>query len=277
MRENHGLVVDFRSDGKARTEHEDIRVLVFQSVREALLNIVKHAEVLRAEVALNRVDPTHLQVVVSDCGVGFPPEMLDDGSSVSAGFGLVSIRERLRLLGGTLEIDSGNGEGTRLTLTVPVKPPPALTASEEEEESGEGPARTDRFRDEGDGGGRSDRIRVLLVDDHVVMRQGLSMLLGEETDIEVVGEASDGKEAVTFARELQPDVILMDFSMPGMNGVEATRIIHAERPRIRIIGLSMYAEVERAAAMRDAGAVAYLSKSGRSDALLEAIRQTRAK
>ncbi len=113
---------------------------------------------------------------------------------------------------------------------------------------------------------------MLLVDDHVVMRQGLSHLLGMEPDIEVVGEASDGRTAVEMAGRLRPDVVMMDINMPGMDGIEATRLIHAQFPDVRVIGLSMFEEGERAQAMRDAGAVNYLTKSGPSDALVAAIR-----
>jgi|WetSurMetagenome_2_1015567.scaffolds.fasta_scaffold137681_1 CheY-like chemotaxis protein len=85
-------------------------------------------------------------------------------------------------------------------------------------------------------------IRVMLVDDHAVVRQGIANLLGDESDLEVIGEAADGREAVELAAGLIPDVILMDTSMPNLNGVEATRIIHNDWPDIRIIGLSMFEE-----------------------------------
>jgi len=117
-----------------------------------------------------------------------------------------------------------------------------------------------------------EKIRVVLADDHVVMRQGLSRLLRGEPDIEVVGEASDGKSVIRQVRDLIPDVILMDINMPGMDGIEAARLIHAELPGIRIIGLSMFQEDERADAMRNAGAVGYIVKSGPSEAVVEAIR-----
>ena len=91
-------------------------------------------------------------------------------------------------------------------------------------------------------------------------------------DFEIVGEAIDGQEAIDLAGRLLPDLILMDVSMPRLNGVEATRSIHREFPDIRIIGLSMYEEPEQARIMLDAGAVDYLNKSGQSANLIHAIR-----
>ena len=85
----------------------------------------------------------------------------------------------------------------------------------------------------------------MLADDHAVVRQGLAQLLQKESDIEVVGAAADGQEAVELAARLLPDVILMDISMPKLNGVEATNTIHKDFPEIRIIGLSMFEKDER--------------------------------
>ena len=115
---------------------------------------------------------------------------------------------------------------------------------------------------------------MLLVDDHNVVRQGLWTMLNLYSDIEVVGEAADGVEAVEKARQLQPDVILMDISMPKMDGLEATRIIHSQFPDIRIIGLSMHDKDEQAAEMFKAGAIAYCTKENSNDMLLYAIRET---
>jgi two-component system NarL family response regulator len=120
--------------------------------------------------------------------------------------------------------------------------------------------------------GSDRRIRILLVDDHEAVRQGYGSLLNGELDMEIVGEAVDGVEAVEKARRLLPDVILMDLSMPRMDGIEATHAIHAEMPRIRIICLSMCTRAESAARMLAAGAIAYVTKSGRPEILLAAIR-----
>ena len=117
------------------------------------------------------------------------------------------------------------------------------------------------------------KIRILLADDHVLMREGLARLLSQEPDMEIVGQAGDGQEAVELAERLLPDVITMDLSMPRLNGVEATRIIHQKHPEMRIIGLSLYTEDERAREMIEAGAVHYLSKAGPPSELKNAIRR----
>ena len=97
-------------------------------------------------------------------------------------------------------------------------------------------------------------------------------MLAGEPDLEVVGEAADGKMAIELARDVAPDVILMDINMPVMNGIEATRAIHAEFPMARVVGLSALDAAEQSDAMRAAGAVACLSKIDSAEALLAAIR-----
>jgi DNA-binding NarL/FixJ family response regulator len=116
------------------------------------------------------------------------------------------------------------------------------------------------------------KIRVMVVDDHSVVRQALCTMLHSQYGFEIAGEATNGEEAVQRARELQPDVILMDISMPKMNGLEATKVIHRESPHTRIIGLSMYDDAEMEKNMVNAGAVAFISKSGHTEELLTAIR-----
>jgi len=108
-----------------------------------------------------------------------------------------------------------------------------------------------------------------------VVREGVARLLLGESDMEVVGQAADGHEAVRLARALRPDVVLMDVSMPGLDGVEATRAIHADLPDVRVVGLSMFEEADQAEAMRAAGAVDYVTKSGPATELVAAVRGRR--
>lgn len=272
MKEKQGLIVELTIDRGAETGREDVKVLLFQSVRELLFNIVKHAGVTRARVNVTMEDADHLRVVVSDEGLGFDPEAVRAKSSqLGAGFGLFSIRERLGMLGGRLEIDSAPQMGSRFTLIAPTMFTQQGNKESLTEPAAEGPA-GEMSKATAVGGSPDRKIRVMLVDDHEVMRQGLTAILADEKDIEIIGEAADGKAAVEMAPRLLPEVILMDFSMPRMDGVEATRIIHAQLPRIRIIGLSMYEEADRAEAMIEAGASAYMTKSGKSELLLAAIR-----
>ncbi|HAH06397.1 MAG TPA: hypothetical protein DCM05_07705 [Elusimicrobia bacterium] len=259
MKEKHGLSVDVRADSGAVLKEEDVSTLLFQSTREILFNVVKHAKVRSARVDMGRIGG-RIVVVVSDDGTGFDPAVLDPEHS-SGGLGLFRIRERLALLGGTMEVSSSPGRGSQFTLSVP---------HEERDEAPAAPVETALPRPVKPP--RGARIRVLLADDHAVMRQGLASLLGHEPDIDIVGMAVDGKEALDIARKLLPDVVVMDVSMPKLHGMEATRIIHAELPKTKVIGLSMFEEHDLTDKMLEAGAAFYLSKSGPSQDIVRAIR-----
>ncbi|PLX70201.1 MAG: DNA-binding response regulator [Azoarcus sp.] len=115
-------------------------------------------------------------------------------------------------------------------------------------------------------------IRVLLEDDHKIQREALKVVLERELDIALVGECSDGLDALTLARELHPDVVLMDIGLPVMGGIEATRSMLAEQPKIRVVALSTYSDRRIVLQMLDAGASGYVVKSAGRDELLRAIR-----
>jgi DNA-binding NarL/FixJ family response regulator len=114
-------------------------------------------------------------------------------------------------------------------------------------------------------------LKILLADDHQLMRQGLAALLSRHSDMKVVGEASDGRTAVALARQHAPDVVLMDITMPDLNGIEATRQLMAASPNTRVIALSAHSDLRSAAEMLKAGAKGYLVKDGIFEELLQAI------
>jgi DNA-binding NarL/FixJ family response regulator len=116
------------------------------------------------------------------------------------------------------------------------------------------------------------KIRIMLVDDHEIVRNGVANLIRREPDFQIVGEASDGESAVDLAREIRPDVILMDINLPGMDGIQATRIICDELKDVRIIGFSVYDEESHREAMLEAGAVDYFAKRGSAKDLIKKIR-----
>ncbi len=116
------------------------------------------------------------------------------------------------------------------------------------------------------------RVRVLLVDDHTVVRRGLRLVFELEEDLEVVGEAADGREALERVAELRPDVVVMDLLMPVMNGVEATRAIRAAYPAVEVVALTSVLEDRMVVDAVEAGAAGYLLKETRPDDLFEAVR-----
>ncbi len=114
--------------------------------------------------------------------------------------------------------------------------------------------------------------RILIAEDQVIMREGLRALINEQTDLEIVGEADNGKVAIELARELKPDLIIMDVAMPGTNGIEATRQIKAEMPDTKIVALSAYDNREYVMGMVKAGVSGYLLKDCAFEELVNAIR-----
>ncbi|HJY02736.1 MAG TPA: response regulator transcription factor [Streptosporangiaceae bacterium] len=117
------------------------------------------------------------------------------------------------------------------------------------------------------------RIRVLAVDDQRVVREGLVMLLGLLPDVQVVGTAADGEEALTLAGELRPDVILMDLRMPRVDGVEATRRLRASHPEIKVVVLTTYADDRSVIDALRAGALGYLTKDAGADEIRQALQR----
>jgi DNA-binding NarL/FixJ family response regulator len=119
---------------------------------------------------------------------------------------------------------------------------------------------------------RDRRIRILLADDHGVVRQGFRLILSQQPDVQVVGEASTGRQAVDLVIALQPDVVILDIAMPDLNGVEATRLIHQNCPRVAVLILSMHSDAVYVRESLRAGAKGYLVKDSIDGDLISAVR-----
>jgi PAS domain S-box-containing protein len=267
MQAKHGLIVHVAPDGEVHLKSDALTVFLYKAAQELLFNVVKHARVNEASIRVRR----HGRVIglsVSDKGRGFDPQKVRE----APGFGLFSIRERAETLCGRMKIKSAPGQGSTFYVAVPdeTETEPAKGGTGEKTMPAESP--TPPFAQPSSG----ETIRVLVVDDHEVVREGLASLLDEERGIEVVGEAGNGREAVNLAVRLRPDVVIMDFSMPVMNGDEATRQIKLELPQTRVVALSMFDEMDMIDRMRRAGAATYVLKTAPSGELLAAIRGTAA-
>jgi DNA-binding NarL/FixJ family response regulator len=116
------------------------------------------------------------------------------------------------------------------------------------------------------------RVRVLLAEDHGTVREGMRLLIGKEPDMEVVGEAADGREALRLARELLPDVAVMDISMPGLDGLQATRGLRETCPQVRVLALTRHADYGYLTEMLKAGAKGYVLKQSPASDLIQAVR-----
>jgi CheY-like chemotaxis protein len=180
---------------------------------------------------------------------------------------LLSIRERIELLGGHMRIKSAKGKGSMSLLIVPDRDQVEMANERKGERAMLADSPIHAFSDSS-----PHRLRVLLADDHEIVRQGLASLLGEECELEVVGEAANGREAIDLAARLQPDVVIMDVSMLLIDGDEATRQIKTHLPKTRIVTLSMYDQPETKITMYRAGADSYVLKTAPSEELLSAIR-----
>jgi PAS domain S-box-containing protein len=268
MRNKYGLDVRVAADRAADSRRKDVRTLLFESVRELLLNVVKHARVDSVTVDLGVAAGGMLSITVRDEGVGFDTARLADrAKTAQVGWGLFSIRERLTLLGGQFEIASAPGQGTTFRLIAP--------------RGGREPGGADRTHHSARGAAAraasshtpapplTPPLTLLVVDDHAAVRDTVCRILQQRAELSVVGQANNGIEAIAQAHALRPDVVLMDVSMPEMDGIEATRRLRAELPSILILGLSMQPRDEHPHPIEQAGAAGFFTKAADMDRLIE--------
>jgi PAS domain S-box-containing protein len=258
----HGISVEFIDDGQPKQMSNEMRILLYHSTRELLINIVKHARATHAELHLARRGDS-IELTVEDDGRGFDPASIDQDDDERAGFGHFTISERLRHLGGQLVINSAPGAGTRVILRAPLAAEPDSSHPQLLARAHPGLRQRPEAHPE---------IRVLLADEHEVLRDGLKALLSDHAGLEVVAEAGDGLRAVELALRHRPDVVILDASLPGLDGSETTRRILAERPETRVIALSSHSEHHWIRDMLKAGAVGYLLKDAEPADLINAIR-----
>ncbi len=230
-----GLPVQVAMEGEPRELPPGVDLSAFRIVQEALTNALTHAGPARARL-LVRYRADDLELEITDDGAG-------NSDSSGSGYGLIGMRERVSVYGG--ELHAGRRPRRRLRAT---RPPAARL----------GPTMT---------------IRVLLADDQKLVRGGFRMILRAEPDIEVVGEAADGAEAVALARQVDPDVVLMDVRMPNVDGIEATRqIVDRSEDAPRVLVLTTFDLDQYVYEALRAGASGFLLKDAPDEQLVSGIR-----
>ena len=279
---HHGLKVEMEGrDIEDLVLPEDQAILLFQSVRELFLNVLKHAGTDQATLILQRQENL-FWIIVQDQGKGFHPEEGTNQSNDHAvKFGLFSIRERMVAMGGSFEIQSSPGNGSTASLLVPLQlgleEPLTRVKTDEPQRMAQPKVKEPQPASDNLPTTRMPQtIRILLVDDHVMVREGLRKMLEGHADLELVGEAGNGEEAIELAERLNPSLVIMDVNMPKLNGIEATFRIKAHHPEIVVIGLSVNTGGETQKAMLQAGAVALLPKEAAVAELYHMIKTSSA-
>jgi signal transduction histidine kinase/ActR/RegA family two-component response regulator len=264
-RYNLHVTVTSQVDDQTLRLPESVSIILYHVLRELLFNVVKHAKTGEARIAITQDSPEFISFEVADRGSGFDVQSILGQDTRLQKFGLLNVQERMESLGGQCRIHSTEGEGTRILITVPVSTNRAAAAPDQNSS----PLIQENVPRKQDG-----VIRVVLADDHSIFREGLRTLLEACPDIQVVGEAENGEQAITIVQTLHPDAVVMDINMPVMNGIEATRLIKNTLPLVYIIGLSMHSDQIVKNAFSDAGGDHYVTKGDSFNTFAEIIRDS---
>jgi len=240
----------------------DAETALFRVLQESLTNVHRYSGSPSAEIRIfQSASKVHLEIVDHGKGVKAGTERPAFAGAPTLGVGIPGMRERIRQLGGQLEVEFSN-EGTRVYASLPTE---AFT-----EESGP-------FRDKENfqGNGRQRpvvRRRILIADDHEVMRRGVRGLVESQEEWSVCGEAIEGNEAISKTRELHPDLLILDVSMPGVSGIEAALQILKDDPNMKILFFTMYDSPQMMREIFNVGAWGYVAKARAGNDLVDAVR-----
>ncbi len=255
-------------DGEERSIADETGYFLYRSIRELVFNSYKHGRVEQADVFVNFEDDGTLEVTVEDRGCGFDPKEIN--TPLNEHFGVLSIIEQVRAMAGNVNIISRPGGGARTVISLPADMvEPAVPVEEAPRAIQEALLADNRQQVEAGG----ENPIILIVDDQEDLRFTLRLMLEDLSSQYTFVEAEDGLQAIDMVQEYDPQLVLMDISMPGMSGVESTRRIKELKEDIVVIGLSMHEREDMEAAMRKAGAEDYVTKDSASKAILELIEK----
>jgi len=242
----------------------DAETALFRVVQESLTNVHRYSGSTRAEIQISEVSG-EVQLEVIDYGKGNKAGVVRaarDGAG-GLGVGIPGMRERLHQLGGSLHVDFGTN-GTTVVATLPIRRANAETEMTLRDGQGHGSA--DREEEK-------PRRRILIADDHELMRRGLRGLIEGQEEWAICGEAVEGEEAVRKSKELKPELVILDVNMPGLGGLAAANLIRQENGATRILFFTVHDSEEVMREIVDSGAHGYVAKSRAGQDLVDAVRE----
>jgi DNA-binding NarL/FixJ family response regulator/signal transduction histidine kinase len=246
--------------GEDRPISSEIGAVIQRLMQVALENVSRHSEATQVHILLH-FGLHGLSLQIEDDGEGFDPDVINKSSGR---LGLASVSERARQVGGSLRIESAAGHGTRVQLELPFSPAPPVprarvSESQPAQEPPESPA-------------APGSIRIVLIDDHAMVREGLTRMLSEQTDFRVLEAVSTGTDGLRAIADLRPDVVLCDLQLPDIPGTEVIARARAHFPDIRCLVVTTFDDDENIYEAIKAGAKGYVLKDASAEDLVDAVR-----
>lgn len=266
-----GIPVDVQVPPEIKRLSPDAEVAIFRVLQESLTNVHRYANTSKARLAI-RTTADEIRLEVEDFGKGIqaarskstrqPVERL--------GVGIQGMTERIRQLGGRLEITSRADLGTLVSATIPLSDPHVAICSQASSPSAISPT---FIQAEGPTAAENNyRKRILIADDHAMLRRGVRNTFQTEPDLEICGEAVDGQDAVEKVKQLRPDLVILDINMPVLNGLAAVRQILRHRPLTKVLVFSVHNSDQTLQEITAAGAHGFISKGKDAQELLRVVR-----
>jgi two-component system, NarL family, sensor kinase len=266
-----GIPIDIDIPQEIKRLSPDAEVAIFRVLQESLTNVHRYANTATARLRISTT-ADDIKVEIEDYGKGMQParSKFSQESVARLGVGIQGMTERIRQLGGRLEITSGPKRGTLVTATIPLC---ASQIAASAASAGSGPSVFAISADRAVAAPRHQRQQILIADDHEMLRRGVRNTLQAEPDLEICGEAVNGQDAVDKARELHPDLVILDINMPVLNGLVAVRQILRYCPTTKIVIFSVHDSDQTRQEIRAAGAHGFVSKGMESNDLLRVVRE----
>jgi PAS domain S-box-containing protein len=265
-----GILMETEIPSEIQRLSPDAEVAIFRVLQESLTNVHRYAESTKAVVRMD-VTGDEIKLEIQDFGKGVQSSRASspNGSVARLGVGIQGMTERMRQLGGKLEITSSPNKGTLVTATIPLSSSAAIAAQSST-------VLVSPLNSTSDLAGpvaNTLRKRILIADDHEMLRRGVRNTLQTELDLEICGEAVDGQDVVEKVKTLRPDLVILDINMPALNGLVALRQILRLRPQTKVLVFSVHDSDQTVKEVHAAGAHGFISKGKDSQDLLRVVRE----